>query len=226
MKKRILVMLLMSIVVLISICGCEEKEENEFNINIQTDYGKSQELEKQNKEVEGTLTKALLTDVLAKNKVYIKYKTQMDFGMGEEEATVSYAINENRLYVDTSSSVSHIGMLSTEQETYSIMHDQKVYMKAEAQTIELGIVGEKVVNEKLQTAKFTEGKEAIEGKEYLYEEMFQGGEYNRFYFDPSTKLWEYWKLGDNQLLKIEEYRNTIEEEWFEVPEGYKYVEMP
>ena len=62
--------------------------------------------------------------------------------------------------------------------------------------------------------------------EYDYEEMFEDGEYSRFYYNPSTKLWEYWRIGDNQLLKIEEYRNEVDENLFKIPEGYEEVTMP
>lgn len=165
--------------------------------------------------------------MLAKPQVYLKYKTQMDLGMGEEEVTVSYALMGDMEYIETASSVSHVSMLETQEGNYTIMHDQKVYMKTTDDVdLELDGVGDDNIEDELEDARFTSGKETINGVEYDYEEMFEDGEYSRFYYNPSTKLWEYWRIGDNQLLKIEEYRNEVDENLFKIPEGYEEVTMP
>lgn len=227
MKKRITICIFL-VVILFLLCGCKDNEKEEIIQAVQNEQASANTVQtEENQEEQGTLTKNLLREVLAKPQVYLKYKTQMDLGMGEEEVTVSYALMGDMEYIETASSVSHVSMLETQEGNYTIMHDQKVYMRTTDDVdLELDGVGDDNIEDELEDARFTSGKENINGVEYDYEEMFEDGEYSRFYYNPSTRLWEYWKIGDNQLLKIEEYRNKVDESLFQIPEGYEEVTMP
>ena len=169
MKKRITICIFLIIIVFL-LCGCKDKEKEEIIQAVQNEQASANSVQiEENQEEQGTLTKNLLREVLAKPQVYLKYKTQMDLGMGEEEVTVSYALMGDMEYIETASSVSHVSMLETQEGNYTIMHDQKVYMRTTDDVdLELDGVGDDNIEDELEDARFTSGKENINGVEYDY----------------------------------------------------------
>ena len=227
MNKTVKILLLTIIMILavMLLCGCGKKENTETNGEdsnvVENEEKDSAEIE-ETEVVAETKTSKIFAELLAPSKaMYIKYKTMIDTGHGEEEAVITQAAKGKQFYVDTETPTDRLAILQDGTKTYSILHTQKSYIKYEEE-VETGI--DKVIDNKIfKNAKVAKGTEKVQGVEYEYEEIFSDGEYNRFYYLKGTNILKYLKLSDGQLLEILEYGNDIDETVFSVPEGYTQV---
>lgn len=158
-------------------------------------------------------------------RMVLKMNVEMEEGK-TETVDVTISIKDGVAATDfTSPATGHIGSLSKDGKSYTILHDQKMIMEQEQPPIEVpGGIGEndEAYYEELE---YTAGTEEIGGKTYEYDEMTEAdGSVTRVYFEPGTENWAYMRTGD-ELVEVVDYGNDPDPTAFTLPSGYTTMDM-
>jgi len=151
----------------------------------------------------------------AENPVYIRYRTMMDIGMGEETVTVTLAARGSDHYRELKSETVHVSTLQLAERIYSIQHDAQLIVEVEGSPASSGF-SVNTVPGIYDNVSVEMGLETIDGETYDCETIGS----NTYYYEPGTNHWKLLR-SDDSLMEILEYGSNADESLFSLPEGYQ-----
>ncbi len=145
---------------------------------------------------------------------------------------VFYARKDNMAYVDISYQGEKSKFIVKDGDTYLIMDEQKTYTTYRNNDIDLERITLQLEN--VKNAKYTKGKEEIEGKNCYYEEFENVSDFlmkdieikqdesvkTKFYFEDNKLIYIKTIVGDyEELLKVT-ISKEVDSKLFNIPSGY------
>lgn len=220
LKLTLLILLVCALV--FTITGCGKKEENTNN------NGNTSTVETNGK------SKTYNTFSKIKNDFVISMEGKADLGEGEENMSMTMAVKGQNICMDVKTDSEHATIIYKDSTTYIISHDEKMYMSMEGKDEDsldmddMPMFSEEELQE-LETAKYTTGKETIDGTEYDYEEYKdeENGTTERYYFTGNEL--KYIKStdedGEVELMKVNKISADADDSLFEIPSDYQKIEL-
>jgi len=207
MKRKSLVTFIVILMVVISLIACVLLKKNKDDDN-------------------GVRTLQLFSDELNQNAkpVFIKFEMEEDVtGEGLEKIVMTYAVNGEKTYTNIDATIS-VGTIKNEDGFFTLMHNDKKYAKLEEAKYSEDLNIFNIDITKIDQSMITKGKKVINGHEYKYEEIKNGEQVIKYYYDMYIEKFAYVET-NNELIRILDYNNNVDDALFEIPEDYTEIIM-
>ena len=219
LKLTLIILLIISLAFVVTGCGNKD-QDNSTSTNETQENTKSK-------------TYNALTKAFSGDDYIMTVEGEMDSGNGLEDTTVTVAVKGENVYMGIKATSGNMTVMYKDNTTYIISHDDKKYMMSEGKNEQLFqedmmVFSKDDLNE-LETAKYTTGKETIDGTEYEYEEYVdeENGSTDRYYFSGDDLI--YIKStndnGEAEITKVLKLSSEVDESIFEIPSDYQSVQM-
>ena len=229
MKKLLQIVLIVSLalILVLSVTACGKKDEVLTAGDV---AGSNTEAKNDAKDTSKSKTYKLFSQ-LSEDYV-LSLEGEEDLGDGEETIVMTVAVKGKNICMDllASESGQHYTVIYKDNKTYTILHEDKMYLvddgKDEESFEDMQLFSAEDLDE-IKDEEYTTGKEKIDGKEYYYEEYKdEDGNPQRFYFSGDDL--KYIKTVDDTeetLIKVNKISSKVDDSLFDIPADYELFDF-
>lgn len=162
-----------------------------------------------------------------RNSVPLTYEVEITSGDVTQTASIHIKDDKNISFISTNADGVREATIYKDNVCYVISDEEKTLYSSEVTTeTSKSVVEQNLMPIKIEEAKgmsYSADTAEYDGVTYKRETI---GENNYYYFDEATEELRYIIIGDNaQVTKITRFENVCDESAFELPEGYKSVDL-
>ncbi|MDO4552052.1 MAG: hypothetical protein Q4C22_00795 [Bacillota bacterium] len=222
MKKFLIILLALILVFSFAACGGEEAPaadgEEAAGGEAVEENGGEEESQGDPIPASGSLLEEFLLTTLdaTQHPVYMAFRTEV------EGQTIEgfWAMKDGMIYTESQTTEGRVANLDDGENTYIIMHDEKMYMTNtlnEGALEGMGMDAHIIAGE--EGAEITVGTEEYNGVTYICEIVADDEGETRFLFEQDSKDWKY-IISEEQVTEVVEYGNDVDDSWFTLPADY------